>query len=143
MTPDRGRLGPEDGERARAPCGKQAWDGIEEKAPQPQHRGKAGQKKEESGQNGRFAERAADEQQIVNEGQRQRHAQQESRAGRKGGGVRGKQKRGGGHGFLQLPAPDGSKAQVIERHEQDKPGYGEQGPAHEQNVLMRFGGHGF
>ena len=24
MTPDRGRLGPEDGERARAPCGKQA-----------------------------------------------------------------------------------------------------------------------
>ena len=49
MTPDRGRLGTEDGEHARAPCGKQAWDGIEEKTPQPQHRGKAGQKKEESG----------------------------------------------------------------------------------------------
>ena len=47
MTPDRRRLGTEDGEHARAPCGKQAWDGIEEKAPQPQHRGKAGQKKEE------------------------------------------------------------------------------------------------
>ena len=65
MTPDRRRLGTEDGEHARAPCGKQAWDGIEEKTPQPQHRGKAGQKKEENGQNGRFAERAADEQQIV------------------------------------------------------------------------------
>lgn len=35
MTPDRRRLGTEDGEHARAPCGKQAWDGIEEKTPQP------------------------------------------------------------------------------------------------------------
>lgn len=136
------RLGPQDGERTRAPRGEQARNGVEEDAPQPQHRGKAGQQKKEGGQNGRFTECSADQDQVVNQGQRQRNAQQEAHAGGEGRSICSQQKRSGGHGSLQGLRPGGGDAQGIQHHDQDDPRYGEQGPPHEQNVLVRFGRHG-